>query len=108
MLEDLRKQFNKLCRPSQFYLFVSLLSILIIGLQNLTNPNKYCVGNYQCDIQFPNLLIFISKLIYVFVWAVIFDSLCKNGYTNLAWAIILVPVVLMFLMITVFMVTNSY
>jgi hypothetical protein len=102
MLEQLRKNYNKLCKPSQFYLFISITSIIIMLVQNLSTSNKYCVGSYECDLEFPNIILFVSKLAYVTVWAIIFDSLCKNGYTNLAWGIILVPFILMFMIIGMF------
>lgn len=103
MLSELRKQYNSLCKPSQFYLFVSLLSIIIISIQNLANSRKYCIGRYECNLEFPNIILFIGKLVYVLIWVVIFDSLCKSGYTNLAWGIILIPFVAMFMMIGMYM-----
>ena len=103
MLSEYRKQFNNLCKPSQFYLFMSITSIVIMLIQNMTDSRKYCVGTYECNIEFSNIIIFVSKLAYVFLWTIIFNSLCKNGYSNLAWGIILVPFILMFMMIGMFM-----
>ena len=102
-MEQLRKAFNNLCKPSQFYVFISITSIVIMLIQNLSSSKKYCVGSYECDLDFPNIILFLSKIAYVLVWTIIFDSLCKNGYTNLAWGIILIPFVLMFMIIGMFM-----
>jgi len=106
MLNNFNKFFNKLCKPSQFYLFISITSIIIMIIQNMSDSRKYCVGTYECNIDFPNIIIFLSKIAYIFVWTVIFDSLCKNGYANLAWGIILVPFILMFMMIGMFIFTK--
>ena len=106
MVSGLLKQYKTLCAPSQFYLLVSLLSIVLMVFQNLGNSKRYCVGRYNCDIDFHNVIIFLAKIAYVFVWTIIFDSLCKNGYKTLAWAIILVPVILMFVLISLFFLTH--
>lgn len=99
MLADFMKTFKTLCKPSQFYLLVSLTSIIIMLMQNMTDGRKYCVGSYECNLPYSNMFIFLSKIAYIIVWTIIFDSLCKNGYKSLAWGIILVPVVLMFILI---------
>ena len=106
MLSQYSKMFNKLCKPSQFYLFLSITSIVIMLIQNMSNSHKYCVGSYECDLEFNNIIIFLSKIAYILVWTVIFDSLCKNGYSNLAWGIILVPFIVMFLIIGMFLISK--
>ena len=99
MFSEFMKTFKKLCKPSQFYLFISLTSIVVMLMQNLSDSSKYCVGDFECDLPYHNIFVFLSKIAYIIVWTIIFDSLCKNGYKSLAWAIILVPVMLMFALI---------
>ena len=107
MFGNYTKKLNKLCKPSQFYLFLSLFSLVIIFIQNMNEPHKYCVGNYDCNLEYSNIFVFAVKLAFIFMWTIIFDSLCKNGYTNLAWGIVLVPFVMMFLMIAMFMMSKN-
>lgn len=103
MFDKLRKNYNLLCSPAQLYVLISLISIVMIFLQNMNESRKYCVGLLSCDLTYNNLILFAFKLVYMVVWAVIFDSLCKNGYTNLAWALVLLPFLAMFILIALFM-----
>jgi hypothetical protein len=103
MLSDLRKQFNSICTPSQIYVFISIVSLLAILVQNISNTRKYCVGLYECDLTFSNVFIFAFKLAYIAVWTIILNSLCKAGYKNLAWFFVLVPIVLLFVLMGAFM-----
>lgn len=100
-LKTLERQFNKLCTPSQFYLVVSLITVVLMLLQNKDDTRKYCVGNYSCRLPFSNVLLFAMKLLFILFWTVVLDSLCKNGYTKLSWMIVLFPFILMALMVAV-------
>lgn len=99
MFSNLQKQFNTLCTPSQFYLVLSIFAVILMLIQNKDNTNKYCVGNYSCNLPFSNIFLFIVKLLMILFWTIVLDSLCKNGYTNLAWVVVLFPFILMALMI---------
>lgn len=103
IVNNLRKNYNLLCSPSQLYVFISLISIVMIFFQNMRDSRKYCVGMLSCDLTYSNLILFAFKLGYMLIWAIIFDSLCKNGYTNLSWALVLMPFIAMFILIAMFM-----
>jgi len=103
MLANLRKQYNILCTPAQLYVFISLIAIVTMLIQNMSEPKKYCVGQYSCNLSFNNLFLFGAKLLYVLLWTIILDSLCKNGYTELSWAIVLLPFIMMFIVIGMFL-----
>ena len=103
MFADLRKRYNLLCSPAQLYVFMSLLSIVVMFLQNMTETRKYTIGMFTRTLSFSNLFMFLAKMVYVVVWAIILDSLCKNGYKDLAWTIVLLPFVLMFVLIGLMM-----
>jgi hypothetical protein len=84
---------NKLCSPAQLYLFFTLLSLIIMIYENSgTHDNMLCFGNYEChNTPSKSVLIFI-KLIYIAFWTFILNLICKNGYKNLAWFLVLLPV----------------
>ena len=105
MFKQLNTQFKQLCSPSRLYVTISLVSVFIVLLQNISQPRRYCLGNYSCDLGFPNALVFIGKILYVAVWAVILDSLCKNGFERLSWFLVLLPYVLLFVLLGLFMFT---
>ena len=106
LVTRLRKNYNLLCSPAQLYVLISLISIIMIFFQNMRDSRKYCVGLLSCDLTYSNLVLFALKIGYMILWAIIFDSLCKNGYTNLAWAIVLLPFLAMFIMIGMFMLSQ--
>lgn len=106
MFQNIQTSFNKLCSPAQFHVILSVISILLIFIQNTRNTRKYCVGMYECNLAYSNAIVFMMKVIYMIVWAIILDSLCKNGYKSLAWWIVLLPFISMFILIGIFMFTN--
>lgn len=106
MLTKLRKNYNLLCTPSQVYVLISAIAIVAMLLQNIAEPRKYCIGRFSCQLNFNNLFVFAVKVLYVIFWAIVLDSLCKNGYKDLAWAIVLLPFFLLFLMIALFMMSR--
>ena len=106
MFDKLRKNYNFLCRPSQVYVLISAVAIISMLLQNVSDPNKYCVGKYSCRLSFNNLFVFAIKVLYVVFWAIVLDSLCKNGYKNLAWSIVLVPFIILAIAIALFIMSQ--
>ncbi|AET73057.1 hypothetical protein PGAG_00168 [Phaeocystis globosa virus 12T] len=100
------KDFKNLCTPAFFYLAVSVGIFIIIALQNLGNTTKYCVGDYECAL--PNtFMMFIFKAIYILFWTFILNSLCKAGYKEVSWFLVLFPLVLLFVILGLVIVTYS-
>ena len=106
MFNKLRKNYNFLCRPSQIYVLISAVAIIAMLVQNIAEPNRYCVGKYSCRLSFNNLFVFAAKVLYVVFWAIVLDSLCKNGYKDLAWTIVLLPFILLAIMIALFIMSQ--
>ena len=98
------KQFNELCKPAQFYTLLSLFSLLAILFQNISEPTQYCLGSYTCNLSFHNVFMFAGKVLYMLVWTIILQSLCKSGYKSLSWFIVLIPFILMFVLLGTFMI----
>ncbi|MGI9555098.1 MAG: hypothetical protein ACR2M6_03900 [Vampirovibrionia bacterium] len=94
MLEGLKK----LCTPAHLYFLISVISLLIMAVQNLGNVNKYCVGNYECVVT-STLGVFAVKMLYVVFWTWILNVLCRAGYERLSWFVFLLPYVAMFVLI---------
>ena len=96
----MNKYMNQLCKPAQIYLVLSLISFLLMGIQNLFSgkKDKYCVGMFSCKV--PNIiLVFILKLLYIAFWTVVLTSLCIAGYKELSWFLVLMPFILFFILI---------
>ena len=86
----LKNQITKLCTPAYIYLVLSVIGLVILTIQNFGNTKKYCVGKYSCIVP-STVLVFLFKIIFVAFWTFILDLLCKAGYTNLSWILVLLP-----------------
>jgi len=91
--------FKQLCTPSQIYFVISFLSILSMIMQNIQDPNSYCCGLVRAESPINNIFYFIFKIIYVFVWTYLLNVLCKKGYKTMSWVILLLPIIGMFILI---------
>ena len=96
--QQLPKTIHDLCRPSQLYFIISFISLLIIAMQNYGNQDKYCIGNFNCDV-YSTSIIFIFKIMYILLWTWILNLICNAGYKNISWLLVLFPFVLMFVLI---------
>lgn len=97
---------KNLCTPSLVYLVFSLVSILIIAVQNFGNENIYCLGSYSCQVS-STFLIFILKLIIVLFWTWILNLICRAGATSLSWFLVLIPFILFFLLLFILMTSSA-
>ena len=105
----IKHQFNlkKLCTPSFIYFIISLFGLVLLGLQNLTNDdNSLCVGNYECTVG-NKLLVFLINGIYILFWTFVLDLMCKAGYSELSWIIVLIPILLFFLFLGIIIYQNA-
>ena len=94
-LNKYSKDFKKLCTPAFLYLFISVLVFIIVSLQNYGNTNKFCLGDFSCNV--PNtFIIFIFNAIYILFWTFILNALCKAGYKEMSWFLVLFPIIMLF------------
>ena len=87
---------KKLCTPSFIYFLVSVLSFVLIMLQNLGNTNTYCIGSYSCDVV-STFFALVIQAGYILFWTWILDLMCKAGSSEIAWFVLLLPVILFFI-----------
>jgi len=98
-MSDLNKQLKSLCTPAQIYFFISMLSILVIMGQNAMSSHIYVVGKYSVQSPVTNTVAFLIKIAGIVIWTYILKYLCDNGHLNIAWFLVLLPILLMFLII---------
>ena len=99
------KKLKDLCTPALIYFIISVISILILFLQNLGNSHSYHVGNFSCQV--PNtMLIFFFKLIYILFWTWVLNLICKDGHAGISWLLILFPFILLFVIIGLIMINQ--
>ena len=92
------RSVNQLCTPSFVYLVLSFIGIIVTIFQNRGNTNKYCLGSFTCDVS-STVAIFIMKIVCVLFWTWILNLMCKDGHKNIAWFLVLLPFILMFLVV---------
>jgi hypothetical protein len=107
MAKTTRTKFNllKLCTPATIYFVISLLGLILLGVSNLGDEERLCIGNYDCKVQ-SNTLVFVLNAIYILFWTFILDLMCKNGYTSISWFILLIPFVIYFILLGMLFVNN--
>ena len=93
---------KKICTPALVYCLISIFALFIMLFQNFGNRNIYCLGTYKCDVSSVTT-IFIIKILYVLFWTFILNLLCKSGYKNIAWLLVLFPFIIFFILIALMM-----
>lgn len=88
-------KLSQLCTPSYIYFIISVLAIVISGIQNMGNKTKYSLGMFSCNV--PScLMIFVVKIVYILFWTWILNLICKDGHSGIAWFLVLLPFILLF------------
>jgi hypothetical protein len=106
-MTKLANMFKNLCKPALIYLVLSVLSIILIGSQNMSNgAGYYCVGNYECNTSMK-FTIFISKILYIVFWTFVLNCICKAGYKGVSWFLVLFPFILMFVLIALVLLNSA-
>ena len=91
-------KLSQLCTPSYVYFIMSALVIVISAFQNIGNRNKYTLGLFSCRV--PSCVaVFIIKIMYILFWTWILNLMCKDGHPGIAWFLVLLPFILLFVIV---------
>ena len=93
---------RKLCTPASIYFVISLIFLIIVGLNNLKESERLCLGSYSCYVG-NNTMVFLLNAVYILFWTFVLDLMCKGGYTSLSWIILLLPFIISFVALAVVM-----
>ena len=91
-------KLSQLCTPSLVYFVVSVMGMVMSIFQNMGNKQKYCLGTFACNVP-STVAVFIVKIVYIFFWTWVLNLMCKDGHTNIAWFLVLLPFILLFIII---------
>ena len=94
------KSLNQLCTPSYIYFIISIIGLAAAAFQNLGNNQLYALGNFSCRVP-STIAIFVLKLVYVLFWTWILNLMCKDGEESIAWLLVMLPFILLFVIIGV-------
>ena len=106
-MNNILKIYGSLCTPAKAYLLLSVTSVLGLITQNLKYSNKYTVGSYTAHLRHTNIFFFIFKIIYIALWTHILNQLCKYGWKDFSWFLVLFPYILMFVLIGLLIWANT-
>ncbi len=96
------KTLKDLCTPASLYFIISMIGLVIVMFQNLSNSHSYNVGSFSCRV--PNtFLVFVVKFIYIVFWTYVLNLICKDGHVGISWLLVLLPFILLFVMIGLLM-----
>jgi hypothetical protein len=98
------KSLKELCKPALIYFIISMVVVFAVLFQNLGNNNVYNIGCYSCNVS-NNIIIFIFKIVYILFWTYVLNLICKDGHKELAWLLILLPFILLFVLIGIILLT---
>ena len=88
-------KLSELCTPSYIYFLISVLAIAMSAVQNIGNNKKYNLGTFSCRV--PSCFaVFIFKVLYILFWTWILNLMCKDGHSNIAWFLVLLPFIMLF------------
>lgn len=96
---------RNLCTPSYVYLVISSIALIVMLYQNIGNVNTYCLGSYTCNVS-STAMIFIIKAVYILFWTWILNLMCKANATSIAWLVLLLPVIIMFVLLAAMMISD--
>jgi hypothetical protein len=51
--------------------------------------------------------VFLVKIVYILFWTWILNLICKDGHTGIAWFLVLIPFILLFVIMGLVMVNPS-
>ena len=97
---------RKLCTPSYVYLVISFIALVVMLYQNVGNVDKYCLGSYTCSVS-STALIFVLKALYILFWTWVLNLMCKANATGIAWFLLLLPVIIMFVLLSAMMISQE-
>jgi hypothetical protein len=100
------RKLKELCTPAFLYFVLSMIGIIASIVQNLGNRKRYDLGMLSARVP-DTTLVFIVKIIYILFWTWILNLMCKDGHKEIAWFLVLIPFILLFVVVA-FMSSSSY
>lgn len=85
-------EFNDLCTPAKIYLIVSI--VCIVGWMWGASDKRSRYRDEEVKHSPFTILGLICKLVLMVLWTLLLNWLCDNKYTNIAWIILLLPIIL--------------
>ena len=92
---NVMKNIQQLCTPAYVYFIISVISIVLMMIQNSGDDSIFCLGNYECDVPHTGA-VFVGQILYTVFWVFVLNWICKSGYKNISWFLVLLPFIFFF------------
>jgi hypothetical protein len=104
--------FDKICTPAQIYLIVSFILMVLsyFGLSaisqqiTLNQANNSFLQSLNFTYQKDTRTSYVVQAVFIVLWTWVLSYLCKKGFSNLSWFLVLLPWILMFLAFFVYII----
>jgi hypothetical protein len=90
------RKFSDLCTPASVYFVISIIVYAIMVVQNFGRTNTFLLGNTTFPVP-STALVFALKLIYILFWTWILNLICSDGHKGIAWFLVLMPFIVLFM-----------
>jgi hypothetical protein len=97
------KKLKDLCTPAFVYFVLSMIGIIFSVIQNFGSKHTYKMGMFVANVP-STILVFVVKIIYILFWTWILNLICKDGHTGIAWFLVLIPFILLFVIMGLVMI----
>jgi len=91
------RTYKDLCTPAFIYLVIALFFVVVAIVQNMNSTHTYTIGNYTTHTS-SLLMIFVMKIVYILFWTWILNLICRDGHKEIAWILVFLPFILLFLL----------
>jgi len=104
--------FDNICTPAQIYLIVSFILMVLsyFGMNaisqqiTLNQANNSFLQSLNFTYQKDTRTSYIVQAVFIVLWTWVLTYLCRKGFSNLSWFLVLLPWVLMFLAFFVYII----
>jgi hypothetical protein len=104
--------FDNMCTPAQIYLVVSFILMVLsyFGMNaisqqiTLNQANNSFLQSLNFTYQKDTRTSYVVQAVFIVLWTWVLTYLCRKGFSNLSWFLILLPWVLMFLAFFVYII----
>ena len=104
--------FDKICTPAQIYLIVSFILMVLsyFGMNaisqqiTLNQANNSFLQSLNFTYQKDTRTSYLVQATFIVLWTWVLSFLCKKGFSNLSWFLVLLPWLLMFLAFFVYII----
>ena len=83
---SLSQRVKHLCTPAYIYFVIGMITLLI-NLISIFMAKKFT---------FSTIVVYFMQIITILFWTFILNLLCKSGYADISWILLILPYLFLF------------